>query len=288
MIIKAFKSGISKAWRYRRVVLVVYVTTLMLASLVALPFKGLLENKAGNSLIVSDLVKGFDYTFLNDFFQNYGEGFLPLWDQSILLVGFHFVFMIFLMGGIVKLVVVAPEKYDRLLFWGASGQYFWRLFRTTVYFLIIHGLILAFFVYLFLVITKGMSPEKLDSELIIVDTLKGLAPFYFFIGAFFFMWQDYTKIFIIEENRRFTTRPTLNALRFIMKNFRKSYGLYLLNILLLVLLIIGNHFLSCFLFVDSLKGIILAFVLSQVFIIGRLVLKLTRLGSEASLIKNKI
>lgn len=288
MIIKAFKSGLLKAWRYRQVVLVVYVMTLVFASLVALPFKGLLDSKAGNSLIISDLVKGFDYTFLNDFLQNYGDGFLPLWDQSLLVLGFHFVFMVFLMGGIVKLVVVSQEKYDSSLFWGASGHYFWRMLRLTLYFLAIHGVVLMFFIYLFLKITKGMSPEKLDSELIIVDALKGLAPFYFLIGAFFFMWQDYAKIFLVKSDNRFITQPIIQSFQFVSRNFRKSYGLYLLNILLLATLIIVNHFLSCSFSIDSFGAIILVFVLSQVFIIGRLFLKLARLGSEASLLKDKL
>ncbi len=280
MILTAFKSGISQAWRYRKIILIVYVLTLTLAALVAIPFKGLLESKAGHSLIVKDLVKGFDYTFLNDFLQNYGEGFLPILDQSILVAGLYFVFMVFLMGGIVKVLVDAPVIFDRSLFWGAAGQYFWRMIRLTFYFLIIHALVLGVFVFLFLQITKGMSPAKLDSEVVFMDTINTLGPIYFLVGAFFFMWQDYAKLFMVRNDNNLIFKPMLASLRFVINNFRKTYGLFLLNLLFLIILIYINYLLSKLFDIQSLSTIVWTFALSQMFIICRLFLKLARLGSE--------
>lgn len=279
MILKAIRSGGKQTWNYRRIITIVYAMTLIFAALVAYPFKGLLESKAGHSLMVKDLIKGFDYTFLNDFLQNYGEGFLPIIDQSVLVIGLHFICLVFLMGGIIKVLIIAPPKYDRSLFWGAAGQYFWRMLRLTIAFLIIHALVLAAFFFLFMTITKGMSPEKLDSELIIVDTLYWLGPVYLLVGGFFFMWQDYSKLFLVRDEHTFAVKAMFDSFFFIAKNFVKTYGLFLLNIALLIILIYGNYLLSKLFDIQALSTIIWSFFLSQVFVISRLMLKIIRLAS---------
>ena len=83
-IIKGFR----QFWQYRQMWLLLYLLTLATAVFIALPIKSYLESKAGHSLMVEDLINGFDYTFLNDFMVNYGDGFSAITKQSVLVISF--------------------------------------------------------------------------------------------------------------------------------------------------------------------------------------------------------
>ena len=138
-IIQTLKNGITQFWQYKRILFILYGVILGAALLIALPIKTYLESHAGHSLMVEDLVKGFDYTFLNDFMTNYGSGLAPIFQQSILIIGLFLVIMIFLIGGILSVYKQQPNEWNSRLFWGESAAYFWRMFRLSIYFITIHS-----------------------------------------------------------------------------------------------------------------------------------------------------
>lgn len=282
MILTALKKGLGLAGRYRRVLLIMYVFTFALAALATLPLQALFEAKAGQSLMLEDLLLGFDLTFLNDFLQNYGEGFIPIVNQSLWLIVVHFICMVFLMSGAVKLLVAQPDRFDKALYWTANATYFWRMLRLTLSFAVIHLAVLALFAFLFVSITQGMSPAKLESELIFMDTLNVLLPVYVFVAAFFLMWQDYAKLFMVKDGSFWMSKHLFKSIKFIVKNAASTYILFLFNLLLLAALIAGNYYLSVIAMEESSAQLLYSFLLSQAFILLRLFLKFTRLGSAAA------
>lgn len=283
-IIQALQAGFSAVSSYWRVLFPFYLITLLIAGLTALPWRSLIYAEAGQSLILADLVKGFNYTFINDFLQNYGSALGPLLNLSALALVPYLLALVFLTAGLVALLIAAPVQYDRSIFWGGGGEYFSRLFRQTLLFILMHALLLLSFGWLYLTIIQWGSPAKLDNEGIITASLQWLVPLYVFVAAFFFMWQDYAKVFLIREKHPWIWRPMGRSLKFIVTHFSICYSTYLLNMILLVVVFGINHLITSVFEIDSAATIFISFLLSQLFLLARYVLKIVNLGSVNSLI----
>ncbi|WP_367390404.1 hypothetical protein [Lewinella sp. LCG006] len=284
-VFAALKQGISAACRQWWMSLLLWATTLVLALLAAIPVRSLLAAEAGKSLMIKDLVKGFDYTFLNDFMQNYGSGFTPMLNQSLLLLAVQYLLLVFFVGGIVKVLWEQPSQDQRPMFWSSSARYFWRMLRLSLFFLVVHLLVLVIFGLLYMQVTKGLSPKALDSEGIITSSLRWLVPLYVLVAAVPMMWQDYAKVYLVKNDHRFIWSPIGEAGRFLIRRFPKAYPLYLLNIGILLLLFAVNYFLTGLFEISSLSTIIGAFILSQLFVFARYGLKIVNQGSIVGLLR---
>ena len=276
-IFQAFKNGVQQTWRFQKMIWILYGMTFLLAAFVAMPFKSYLESKVGHSLVVGDMVKGFDYTVINDFLNAYGDGINPIVNQSFLALGLFLLLFIFLMGGIISVF----QQKDWSVFWQNSGAYFWRMLRLTLYFLAVHTIILIVFVQIYIGMAKGFTFSKLTSDRVIFDGL------YIFVAcvpilAFFAMWRDYAKIILVKRNS-LEFKPITTAFRFVIKNFRKAYGLYLFVWLIFGILFLVNYWITTSFAVNSTGTIWISFLLSQIFVIIRLGLKLVNLSSATLL-----
>ena len=286
-ILTAIKKGFGQTWQYKRMVLLLYLMTFLLAAFVAYPLKNLLESTVGHSMMISDLVKGFDYTFLNDFNNAYGAGFLPIMDQSLAVLGLFLLLLIFFTGGIVATFLKAPVGYDKSIFWGQGAHFFWRILRLTGYFFVVHLLIFVIFGCIFYQSVHGLSPFELENEGTISFAFKIIAPTYICVAAFFFMWHDYTKVILVESDKTWVFQSLWKALKFIRQNFRHVYGLYLLNLLLWGLIIFINIWISTKIIINSSSTIFISFSISQLFVIIRLYLKLVNLSSVGMMLKRR-
>lgn len=285
-ILKAIKKGFQLTWQYKSMILLLYLFTFLLAALVAYPFKTLLENTVGHSMMVDDLIKGFNYTFLNDFKNAYGASLLPILNQSIIVVLLFLLLFIFWTGGIISTYIQAPPTYDRSIFWGQSANYFWRIFRLTFYFFLIHLVVLAVFLFIFYKSSNGLSPFRLENESTISFNFKIIFPCYILVAAFFFMWQDYCKVELIQQQHRWVFQSLSGSFKFIRQHFFKSYFLYLLNLSFWVFLVWINYWITTSFEIDSSNTIWLSFLISQLFVLGRLGLKLLNLGSVVGMRNN--
>ncbi|MGH1339427.1 MAG: hypothetical protein ACRBFS_25125 [Aureispira sp.] len=276
--LSALGQGFTQAWRYKRAIFVCYLLVAAWAFLLAYPLHYLLETTVGHSLLVEEMIKGFDYTLLNDFKNAYGTGFTPILEQSVLVVGLSMLSLIFATGGILALVTEQPKQYAPAFFWGKSVVFFWRLVRLSFYFLLIHSLVLGLFLFLFYTTSNGLSPFSLENEATIAFNFKWIAPLYILVAAFFFLWQDYTKLFLVAGDKKWIFQALWPAFFFIIKDW-KAYVLYLLNGVLWLLLILGNYYLYKAVTVNNFTTILLSLCISQLFILSRFTLKVTMLGS---------
>jgi hypothetical protein len=283
MILKSLKYGFRQLWQYKKIWFILYALTLLLATFVAYPLHQYLDKKVGNSLIINDIVEGFNYTFYADFMNHYGDGISPILNQSFYLIILYLLLFVFLTGGIVKTFIHHPHFYSPAIFWSNCAAYFAKIFRLSIYFFIIHGIVLTAFLVIFSLITSGMSPTNLEDEGIIFTAIRYMTPIYILFASFFFMWQDYTKISLVKKEYTWIFQAMKDALIFIKNNFRKTFGLYLLNMLLLGLVFIINYFITSTFEIKTASTIFLSFFLSQVFVITRLALKLINLSSAAHL-----
>ena len=278
-IIKAIRKGFEQTWQYKRIVLLLYFLTLLLSGFVAFPFKKLLESTVGHSLMVKDLIKGFDYEFINDFNNAYGTALSPVFNQSIAVLVMFMLLMVFLSGGIIAVFIQSPQKAEKHIFWGQAAHYFWRILRLTLFFLLIQLIIFAIFSFIFYKSVGGFSLFELKNDGTISFALKVIAPIYLFVGALFFMLQDYCKIILVKSDKPWVFQSVFPALKFIIQHFSKVFGLYFLNVILWSIVIFINYLISSFITFNSLSAIMLSFLISQLFVIARFSLKLINLSS---------
>ncbi len=286
--IRILQAAFKQVYQYKKVVFLLYISVVALAVFAAYPFQQYWSSKVGHSLMLSDMIKGFDYTLINDFNNTYGMGLSPILQQSsILLIVFALV-LVFFMGGILALFKQQGNNYDGNLFWSASATYFWRMFRLTFIFAIIHAFVFWLFIQLYLSLTQGMSPNNLMTDTVLFSTFYMLLFLYLLVGAFFFMWHDYAKVQLVKNDNRWVVKSIFLSLGFTLKNPFKTYSLYLLNMLLLVLLFALNYGISHFLVVASGTTILLSLLLSQVLVLARLYVKLLNLSSIFMVVNNTI
>ncbi len=287
-IISAWKGGLSRATANFKVVLFMYLGTFIAAFLAAYPLKNLFESVVGKSPMIGDLLsRGFDYTFLNDFNNNYGEAFGPIFNQSFVLVILFLILMVFFQGGIFSLFKNHPEKYSASTFWPNCAKYFFKMLRLSLFFLIIHGIILTIFMVIYWNITQGLSPSKLESETIIFSAFWTMLPIYILVASIFFMWQEYAKVFLVRSESKWVLPSIFSSLKFIGKKFIPAYGIFILNLLLFFLLLGLFRLINSFPPNTGLK-ILLSFFISQIYIILRLGLKLLNSGTADALFNNEV
>jgi len=190
---------------------------------------------------------------------------------------------IFFTGGIIAIFLRQPERYSRSIFWGQSAHFFARIFRLTGYFLVIHAIVFGILGYGFYESVHGLSPFELENEATISFNFKIVAPIYILVAAFFFMWQDYTKVILINQDNSWTYQAQWSALKFIVQHFRQTYSLYLFNLLLWSIIAFLNYCVANTIAFETSGDIWFSFFMTQFFVTTRLILKVFNLGSCVAL-----
>jgi len=269
----AFIQGWQSSWKYRPVVGWLYLLILAAALLVVMPLQSLLESKAGHSLMLAELLEGFNYTFLNDFKNAYGAGISPILQVSVLALSIFLLLFLFLAGGTLVTLQRYPGRFDRSVFWSASARYFWRMLRLSVYFLLMQAGLLVLVGWIYLKVTKGLSLAELEDDRLILGTLRWLLPPYFLLMIFLLCWQDYTRMIVVKNESRWLFHPIWSAFHFLRRHFLMAYGMYLLYWLLLIACLLAQSY-----WVDPGSSW-LAFLLVQLFLILRLSIRVANWGS---------
>lgn len=283
--IKAYIEGWKATFKTRSMWLLLYGVTFVLALLAALPLKGFMAKTVGQSLALNKSLPGFNYTFIGDVMNEYGDSIGLILNQSLVVVLLFLLISIFFVGGILSVFKQPVVEYDSTLFWQGCSRYFWRLLRLSVYFILLHGALIALLGMLFLSLTNYMSPFETESDLQWVQMIQIIGPIYILLATFLFMVHDYAKLHVVHSNRSLITKPVIETFRFVFKNLGKFFLLYLFNILTFLVIFGIYYFLKNLLLADTFGAITLLFLLTQIFIMARVGLKLLNLGSAAFLYK---
>lgn len=284
-IIKSYQSGWKKVWKNKKMWGLLYLLNFVFALLSAVPFSGFLSKSVGHTLENSNMLNGFDYTFVSDLMREYASGLSVIMSLSQGVILLFFIFSIFWMGGILSILKLEEDDYSFRKFWQGSAVYFWRLIRLTFYFTFFQALLLGLFAFIFL--QQGVNPLEIESEVSIINSLMIMLPLYFLFATILFMIQDYAKIHIVHTKKKVIFHSIKKAFAFVIKNFRKCFGLYLLNILTFAVFfgiywVLSNSFKS-----NSTPTIFLLFLIGQAFIFSRIAVKLLNLGSAMELYRSE-
>lgn len=277
--LKTVQQGISQVRQYWQLVGWWYLLVVSWTLLVAYPVHHLLVKQIGHSLTAGELIRGFNYTLWNDFKNAYGSIITPIVDQSILILVLAGLSLIFASGGTLATLIHRPTRYDGGLFWGKSAAFFWRLLRLVIVYLLLHGVVLALFLTLYYIVSNGWAPFTLENEGVLAVNFRWLAPIYGLTIFFLFTWQDLAKLILVQDNRKSSLGASWQGLKLLVKHPLR-FGSWMLFygglwILTLSLSTWTKHLFDQ----DNSIGLILTLLLiSQVFILLRLTLKITHLS----------
>ncbi len=275
----AYRMAWKLLWGHKKMWLLLYVCNVLFALVAVLPLQRFLNSELGHSLAIGQSLGDFDYTFLMDVLNEYGGSISLILNQAFVIVGLYWLFSVFLKGGILEKLVGYLKGENEVSFWSGCGKYFFRLFRLAVYFGILQGGLLFLMWMLFQSISGGLSPFELESDRDWVNTFKILMPIYGFLAMVLLMLHDYAKVFVVKLDKTLLFRPIWMTFKTVLGSFVSCLLLYLLNVLTFLVVFGLYYFFQQGMVTTTDAFILLAFLVGQLFVFGRLGVRLLNLGS---------
>jgi hypothetical protein len=224
---------------------------------------------------IGAILNSFDDHISGRLFTRY----LPI----VALAGLYALFWTFASGGLLRAFHKnRPPSFATFI--SDSGFFFGRFFRIT-------ALAALGYALLFGILKPGIEDlldyflrEEIDERIVFVFTLVKYLLVALFLAALS-MISDYTKIATVVENRHSILLAMLRSLRICLGKPLRVVGLYLTLTLLGLLLLLAYGVAAPGANQQTWPGIILALVLGQVYIVGRIWLRTLYLGSQFELFR---
>jgi hypothetical protein len=281
-LISSMKSGMVRCVKAWRGLLVIWLSSLILVSLTAVPLKNALKTGFGNSMITEKLDKGIDIEAFADMgagFRNLGAYFIS---GLILTILTGFIINVFLSGGLFSNLRKSPESYSLPEFFSDSAKNFWSFLVISAF---ISILILFLFILIFLIPVSVMAQADGIAEGSLFKTVIIAGSVFLLVVAILLLVADYSRAWqaASQESRPFKALGF--GLRYTLRTFLLSYPLIM--IILLVQFLFGWLVLTILpgIMPRGETGIILLFVLSQSLFLAKLLLKAWRFGTLTSMLE---
>ncbi len=274
---KAYIKGFLKAGKSPRLIFILYLSNLVTALLVALPFRDYLTKSFGRSKLFESLLEGFDFTAFSNLMYYNKEGFLTILDSVKWLAVAYFILSVFLSGGIIR--ILNRDKFSNAEFFSGATFNFFRYLGLSIMFIAVQILFIIA-IYLPLGAIIDSLKDKLVSEITFYYWVGGAVLLHMFIFLLVSMISDYSK-FYLEINDSFNIfKGFWKGIKYVFTHFFKTYFLYLF------LLFLPGVVMYLYLYLEKdIKmalgvGILTVFAMQQAFILLRMFLRVWILASE--------
>ena len=262
--------AVRRAWR---VWLLVWAATLGFALLLAAPVAALLYGRLGHSLYAGRLFDNFDIQWLAELRLETGNT-LPLAAATAiaLVAGGYLLLIAFLYGGALAVFGGSGD------FWPGCARNFWKLLGLLLLSLVSYAAVCVLYLELgkagYRLFGQGMA----EQPVVIFGWVRAGVALLMFL--FLNMVFDYAKIRTVSEDRRDPVDAVLDSFRFVARHWAATVGTYALVSVLAAGLAAVYWMLSGALPKTSLPWLVVAFVLQQAFVCGRVGVKLLYLAGQ--------
>lgn len=276
---KAYFTGFNSAAKLKKMVTVIYAVILLLALVIAVPFHSALLNQAGNTMELQPLLKQFNFTVYADFMNSYGKIVKALIPAAIWMGMFYFLFTVFFTGGILNILKDENHKFSAVNFFSECGKYFFRYLRMGIYLLIVQILIgVIVFLPLSLILASNYETTLNEASLFYISVTGGII--YLLLFILVLIIGDYAKIILYDNDSKKVIKSIYTAFKFTSRHLFGTYLLYILILAVPVLLFAVYFWLDSAIGMVSGFTIFIMFLIQQVFIWLRVLVKVWFLGSE--------
>ncbi len=281
-ILNAFKSAGSRSVKSWRTILIIWLLSFLLVSLLAIPMKGALKSGFGNSMITENLREGFNVEVFADM-GTYLKSLASLISSGFFLaLIFGLILNAFVTGGLFDCLKGSETGYSAAEFFRASAKNFWS-------FLVV-SLILSLIIYvgaiLIIVLPVSLTAQSdTQSDLTIIRTGIISISVFSLLLAIMLLAADYARAWQVIQDK---SRP-FSAIGFgFGQTFRTFLSSYPMMIILMVLQLLYLWLVSKIIpgmYPGSGSGIFLLFLLSQFLFIIKIFLRVIRYGSVTALME---
>lgn len=279
LLVNMVKTGLKRMWAHKSICLFFYTLNLAPALLLMLAFRKAISNFAGKSLMGAEIARGIDMDLVIELLTYKTEA-LPSLITFLALAGAYGLAILFLSAGALYLFSTGGQ-YSAALFWGNAARYFGRFFRlffwSTPFLLLLQ--LFPLIVNLVVRIFFGKDPyENIAYWSFWIKTV--LSYFCFLLYMLIF---DYARIYTVATDERTMPAALVFSLIFNLKNFWRTMGLAILFVLLgIVVLALYNPLANIFKAPGTII-ILLLFLLQQLYMILRAMIRVARYAGEVEL-----
>lgn len=280
MIMNAFRQGWSKASAFKSLVGIWFFANLVFAWFVMSPFRGLISNHAGHSLVGERSLGLMDFNYLSELLQQStawaaaGSGFRALVVVWIL-------FSLFMAGAVLG-SMDSDRPFNLTRFAGNGGRYFLPFMAQ----LLIFALVLLVFVVLAVLFGKLVDLAIGEHPFEYISFWFGLLKLLVW-GGLIWYWKrliDYGRLDLVRTKRASVWTSSQRALRFCFGHMAHVLGLGLLFLLLNILVFAGYALTRNALDLGSTPGIGLALLIGVVYTLVRAWIRIATWGGEMALL----
>jgi len=273
-------SGAVRSIKSIKGVLSIWISTLFIVCLVALPLKSSVNSFLGRSMITEKLHDGINIDVLTDLGTNLITIISSLTSGITLLILCGFLLNVFFNGGLFTTLRNNEEKYSSAQFFRSAGTSFWPFLLITA----IMSLIILFSILFIFIIALGIAssidsaPEGARFKATLIAGLISVI-----ILPVFLLVVDYARVWQATSFKSAGFKAIGVGFKQTFKYFFSSYPVMLINMAIQALFgWFVLKFISGF-GPHSGAGIFFLFLLSQFLFILKMLLRVWRYGSVTSM-----
>jgi hypothetical protein len=284
-MLKSFFVGLSRASQSGKMILLLVIANLLFSFPIVIPILlVVMVTSSGHLASEKLLADKIDVNWLIDLFNHQFAG-ASLESAAaevgtlLIVIGVLYILLNTLFaGGILEIFHSEDGQFTMRKFWTGCGAWFWRFFRLMLLSFIFYGIAYGIF--------KLMTAPINSSE----ETASEYAPIFYqrwaasvvlvMLFAYINMVFDYAKIGAVVNNNRRMFQETFRALRFTLRRFFTVYGLYWLVTIAGLVLFVFFAWTRSLLPQRSGGAVLLAMLIGQMAIAGRVWTRLNFYASE--------
>lgn len=279
-----FQHAFQVTMRQWRVAAIVYFFQGCLALTLGMQIYSVLQSSIGDSLEINKLVAQFDHTVFTDFLKIHGASITPLVGQLRWLLLVWLVFSVFMNAGLMYGVALSGTREQKSVrtFWEGGFRYFFSFLKLSLIFLL---LALALTVLLWFPMALFLEPslQYFSTEKYTVWLVVGLLAVYITGLGLLFVWSVLSRLVKIQTGNQ-AIRSLRIGLQIFGENKLRLMGLLLAFLAIQLFLILVYWSLEAGIGMTTPAGIVVLFVVQQVFVFFRIQLRQLMYASLSFLI----
>jgi hypothetical protein len=281
-ILNSILSGARVGLKSWKGILITWLFTLMLVSVLAIPFKSALKSAFGNSMITEKLAHGLTSEIFTDLGSSV-KVIMSFFTTGLLILMFvGFLMNVFLAGGQFSFLRKDSPNRSTSEFFRTSGRNFWSFLVVTILTrFIINFLAGITFLAPILILTTSKS-VSLNSSIIVLS-IAAIASV--IVISIMLLVTDYARAWQVSVERLSCFKALGFGFRETFKRFWSSLPLMVLMLVVQILFILIVFVIVTGWIPDTGGGVVLLFVVSQLLFITKIFLKIWRYGSVTALME---
>ncbi len=272
--------GVRSVFHNTKFVVLLWAMNAVSALVLAVPIYNILLDNLGNSLISDRISQNFDMMWYIQFRNLYSIQLSQLPLTIYFVGGIYVLVQTFFLGGLIA-IFNAPDKNHMVDFFYGGVKYFIRFAKIVMLSLILYAVAFKINDYSgYLLTNLFKNSENVTADFILKFLRYILLVFYIGIVT---MLSDYSKISLAVRDKTKIWIECFNAVLFIRDNFYKVFVVFLIVAIIGALGAIVYNIIGRFIPRTPFYFLILSFILQQMLIIFRLLVRMLFCSTEVTL-----